>query len=44
VKTICFTGAILRFEPLEELIRMIENTSNVRFSVKGKTIVISEQK
>lgn len=43
VKTICFTGAILRFEPLEELIRMIENTSNVRFSVKGKTIVISEQ-
>ena len=31
VKTICFTGAILRFEPLEELIRMIENTSNVRF-------------
>lgn len=44
VKTICFTCAILRFEPLEELIRMIENTSNVRFSVKGKTIVISEQK
>lgn len=44
IKTICFTGAILRFEPLEELIRMIENTSNVRFSVKGKTIVISEQK
>ena len=44
VKTICFTGAILRFEPLEELIRMIENTSNVRFCVKGKTIVISEQK
>lgn len=44
VKTVCFTGAILRFEPLEELIRMIESTSNVRFVVKGKTIVISEQK
>lgn len=43
VKTVCFTGAILRFEPLDELIRMIENTSNVRFSVKGRTIVISEQ-
>ena len=43
VKKICFTGAILRFEPLEELIRMIENTSNVRFSVKNKTIVISGQ-
>lgn len=42
VKEICFTGAILRFEPLEELIRMIESTSNVRFSVKNKTIVISE--
>lgn len=43
VKTVCFTGAILRFEPLDELIRMIEKTSNVRFNVKGKTIVISEQ-
>lgn len=42
VKNICFTGAILRFEPLEELIRMIELTSNVRFGVKGKTIVVSE--
>lgn len=42
VKEIRFTGAMLRFEPLEELIRMIESTSNVRFSVKNKTIVISE--
>lgn len=43
VKNMCFTGAILRFEPLEELIRMIEMTSNVQFSVRGKTIVISER-
>lgn len=43
VKEIRFTGAMLRFEPLEELIRMIESTGNVRFSVKNKTIVISER-
>lgn len=42
VKQIRFTGAFFRFEPLEELIRMIEATSDVRFSVKGKTIVISK--
>ena len=27
---------------MKDLVRMIESTSQVRFSVKGKTIVISE--
>ena len=42
VKKVRFTGAIVKFKPLEDLVRMIESTSQVRFSVKGKTIVISE--
>ena len=42
VKKVRFTGAIVKFRPLEDLVRMIESTSQVRFSVKGKTIVISE--
>ena len=43
VKKVRFTGAIMKFKPLEDLIRMIEKTSQVRFSVKNKTIVISEE-
>lgn len=42
VKKVRFTGAIVKFKPLDDLVRMIESTSQVRFSVKGKTIVISE--
>lgn len=42
LKHIRFTGAFFRFEPLDELIQMIEATSDIRFSVKGKTIVISK--
>ncbi|MEG2790302.1 MAG: DUF4974 domain-containing protein [Odoribacter sp.] len=42
IKTVRFTGAILKFRPLEEMIRMIEQTSSVRFRVKNKTILISE--
>lgn len=42
VKKVRFTGAIVKFKPLEDLVRMIESTSQVRFSVKGRTIVISE--
>jgi putative anti-sigma factor len=43
VKRVRFTGGMVKFKPLDDLIRMIENTSPVRFSVKGKTIVISEE-
>lgn len=43
VKKIRFTGGMVKFKPLDDLIRMIESTSPVRFSVKGKTIVISEE-
>ena len=39
VKKIRFTGGMVKFKPLDDLIRMIESTSPVRFSVKGKTIV-----
>lgn len=42
IKKVRFTGVMLRFDPLENMIRMIETTSDVRFCVKGKTIVISE--
>ena len=42
VKKVRFTGAIVKFKPLEDLVRMIESTSQLRFSVKGRTIVISE--
>ena len=42
VKKVRFTGALVKFKPLDDLVRMIESTSQVRFSVKGKTIVISE--
>ena len=42
VKRTRFTGGMVKFKPLDDLIRMIESTSPVRFSVKGKTIVISE--
>ena len=42
VKKVRLTGAIVKFKPLEDLVRMIESTSQVRFSVKGRTIVISE--
>lgn len=41
VKRTRFTGGMVKFKPLDDLIRMIESTSPVRFSVKGKTIVIS---
>lgn len=41
LKQLCFTGGMIRFKPLEELIGMIETTSQVRFGVKEKTIVIS---
>lgn len=43
VKKTRFTGGMVKFKPLDDLIRMIESTSPVRFSVKGKTIVISEE-
>lgn len=43
VKKIRFTGAMVKFKPLGDLIRMLEKTSQVRFSVKGKNIVISEE-
>ena len=42
VKRTRFTGGMVKFKPLDDLIRMIESTSPVRFSVKGKTIVNSE--
>lgn len=41
-KGIRFTGAMLKFRPLEDVVRMIEETSSVRFYVKNKTIIISE--
>lgn len=41
-KNIRFTGAILKFRPLEDVVSMIEETSSVHFGVKNKTIVISE--
>ncbi|WP_292270185.1 FecR family protein [Butyricimonas sp.] len=42
VKKTRFTGGMVKFKPLDDLIRMIESTSSVCFSVKGRTIVISE--
>lgn len=41
-RNVRFTGAILKFRPLEDVIKMIEETSSVRFGVKNGTIVISE--
>jgi ferric-dicitrate binding protein FerR (iron transport regulator) len=39
-RTIRFTGGIVRYHPLEELIRMIEDTSDARFRVEGERLVI----
>lgn len=41
LKDIRFSGAMLKFRPLSDLIEMIEATSFVRFSVKGENIIIS---
>ena len=41
LKEVRFSGAMLKFRPLSDLIEMIEATSFVRFSVKGENIIIS---
>ena len=43
LKEIRFSGAMLKFRPLSDLIEMIEATSYVHFSVKGENIVISKK-
>ncbi|WP_018337232.1 FecR domain-containing protein [Butyricimonas synergistica] len=43
LKEIRFSGAMLKFRPLSDLIEMIEATSFVRFSVKGENIIISRK-
>ncbi|MDR1273953.1 MAG: DUF4974 domain-containing protein [Odoribacteraceae bacterium] len=40
LKAIRFTGGIVRYSPVEELIRLIEATSEARFRVEGKRLVI----
>jgi ferric-dicitrate binding protein FerR (iron transport regulator) len=40
LKAIRFTGGIVRYNPVEELIRLIEATSEARFRVEGKRLVI----
>ena len=43
LKEVRFSGAMLKFRPLGDLIEMIEATSYVRFSVQGDCIVISRR-
>lgn len=43
LKDIRFSGAMLKFRPLSDLIEMIEATSFVRFNVKGENIIISRK-
>lgn len=43
LKEVRFSGAMLKFRPLGDLIEMIEATSYVRFSVQGDSIVISRR-
>ncbi|MDR1415751.1 MAG: DUF4974 domain-containing protein, partial [Odoribacteraceae bacterium] len=40
LKRIRFTGGVVRYDPLEELIRAIEATSNARFRVEGERLMI----
>ncbi len=42
-KNVRFTGSINKDKPLQYLIELIESTSDVRFSVKGKSIVIEKK-
>ena len=43
LKDIHFSGGMLKFRPLKDLVEMIELSSPVRFRVKGKDIIISEK-
>ncbi len=43
LKEVRFSGAMLKFRPLGDLIEMIEATSYVRFGVQGDSIVISRR-
>lgn len=43
LKEVRFSGAVLKFRPLEDLIEMIEATSFVQFRVKDNSIIISKR-
>ncbi|MDR2130592.1 MAG: DUF4974 domain-containing protein [Odoribacteraceae bacterium] len=44
LKKIRFTGGIVRYDPVEFLIRMIESTSEARFRVEGKSLIIEKNR
>lgn len=44
IRKICFTGAILKFRPLDDLLKMIEVTSRVQFKQQGKTLLLMQKK
>ena len=41
---VCFTGAILKFRPLEDLLDMIEVTSRVQYRREGKILLFWQNK
>lgn len=43
LKEVRFSGVMLKFRPLGDLIGMIEATSYVRFSVQGDSLVVSRR-
>ncbi len=44
LKEICFSGAIQKFRPLNDLLRMIEATAPVHFLIEGKHLIITDKK
>ena len=43
LKDIHFSGGMLKFRPLKDLVEMIELSSPVRFTMEGKKIIISKK-
>lgn len=43
LKNIHFSGGMLKFRPLKDLVEMIELSSPVRFRIEGKKIIISKK-
>ena len=41
---VCFTGAILKFRPLEDLLDMIDVTSRVQYRREGKILLFWQNK
>ena len=44
IRKICFTGGMIKFRPLEELLRMIGATSPVCFNIQDKVLMLSLKK